>query len=68
MLLKSTLSFVFIHTSTIQDILFALVASSGNVKPIFEVEIFNQCQKKKIETTMWVLAYISTSNTMIFSR
>lgn len=46
MLLKSTLSFVFIHTSTIQDILFALVASSGNVKTYFEVEIFNQCQKK----------------------
>lgn len=36
-------------------------------KTYFEVDIFNQCQKKKkIETTMWVLVYISTSNTMFF--
>lgn len=67
MLLKSTLSFVFIHTSTIQDILFALVASSGNEKPILKL-IFSISvkKKKKIETTMWVLVYISTSNTMFF--
>lgn len=46
MLLKSTLFFVFTHTTTIQNIHFALMAFSRDDKPILKFEIFNQCQKK----------------------